>query len=277
MHCYDPRQGRWASLPPLPVKHFGLGQVDGKLVSVGGKKRRDDKETNEVYTYDDRSQRWRQTIPPMPTARWLPGVVSFQSALIVAGGAIPSAFYTAPSYSDVVEIFRPDTSQWYRANQLPVGGCDVSFVACGDMCYALGGYSQPARLNQTLCATLNDLLCSAVPANQATLYHRNSDTQSAWKMLRNTISFQPAAGVLTDRLLCIGGNEEIKGFGGNDSNRVYMYSPSINLWIYISDLPVPRSSTAVAVVSPTEILVIGGLCGGDRVNTVYKAALTLKA
>ena len=71
VHCFDPRQGRWASLPPLSVKRLGLGEVDGKLVSVRGKKKHHNKETNEAYAYDDRSQRWRQTIPPMPTPRQL--------------------------------------------------------------------------------------------------------------------------------------------------------------------------------------------------------------
>ena len=53
-----------------------------------------------------------------------------------------------------------------------------------------------------------------------------------------------------------------------------MYSPSTNSWIYISDLPAPRSYTAVAVLSSTEVLVIGGWDDG-RVNTVYKGTLTL--
>ena len=207
--------------------------------------------------YDDRSQRWRQTIPPMPTATWLLGMVSFQSALVVAGGAIPSTFRSVSSY---IEIFKANTSQGYRANQLPVGSCDISdsFVASGNTCYALGGYSQPAQFNHTPCAMLNDLLHTTVPASQTT---PNVDTQSVWKTLCNTISFQPAAGVLTDKLLCIGGNKEIKEFGGNDVSKVYiLYSPSTNSWLYISDLPVPQLSTKVAVVSPTEILVIGGLC-----------------
>ena len=270
VYCYDPRQGRWASPQPLPVKHFGLGQIDGKLISIGGKKKRDNKETNEAYTYDDRSQKWRQTIPPMPTARWLPGVASFPSALVVAGGAIPSS---ATAYTDAVEIFKLDTSQWYRANQLPVCSCDISLAASGNVCYALGGFSQPVRFNHTLCTTLDDLLRSAVPASQATFYRASSKTQSAWKTLRNTATFQPAAGVLANKLLCIGGNQvSLK----RDVNKVYIYSPSINSWIYISDLPASRSSAAVATVSPTEILVIGGVCDGYTLNTVYQATLTFK-
>ena len=59
---------------------------------------------------------------------------------------------------------------------------------------------------------------------------------------------------------------------------VYTYFPSINYWIYISDLPAPRYNTAVAILSPFEILVIGGWCHGSagRVNTVYKGTLHLK-
>ena len=86
VYCYDPSQDNWTTLPPLPVIYFGLGQVNGKLVAVGGWKRSDDRATDEVYTYDERSRKWKQTIPPMPTARHSTGVLSFPSAFVVAGG-----------------------------------------------------------------------------------------------------------------------------------------------------------------------------------------------
>ena len=53
-----------------------------------------------------------------------------------------------------------------------------------------------------------------------------------------------------------------------------MYSPSTNSWIYISDLPAPRCHTAVAVLSSTTVLVIGGRNERERVNTVYMGTLT---
>ena len=118
IYCYDPSQDKWTTLPPLPVVWFGLGQVNGKLVVVGGVKS-GSQISSEVYTYDERSRKWKQTIPPMPTARYSPGVLSLQSALIVAGGS---------SYTAAVEIFKPDTSQWYRTDPLP--------TACQDMLLA---------------------------------------------------------------------------------------------------------------------------------------------
>ena len=41
IYCYDPSQDKWTTLPPLPARYmyFGLGQVSGKLVAVGGMKK----------------------------------------------------------------------------------------------------------------------------------------------------------------------------------------------------------------------------------------------
>ena len=35
VYCYDPSYDKWTTLPPLPVKFFGLGQVKSKLVAFG--------------------------------------------------------------------------------------------------------------------------------------------------------------------------------------------------------------------------------------------------
>ena len=269
VYCYDPSQDNWTTLPPLPVKWFGLGQVNGKLVAVGGWKKSDGRATNEVYTYDERSRKWKQTIPPMPTARHSPGVLSLQSALVVAGGVTPISVECTAA----VEIFKADTSQWYRTDQLPTACQDISPVVIGNTCYALGGYDWPLRLNQALYASVDDLLRNAVPVNQTT-HSGSTDTLSAWKTLANTPTYAPAAAVLAGNLLAIGGKETSEG--GADKKEVYMFSPSTNSWIYISDLPEPRSHTAVAVLSSTEILVIGGWCGGRVSTATYKGTLQLK-
>ena len=260
VYCYDPSQDKWTTLPPLHVKLFGLGQVNGSLVAVGGENK-SNTTTKEIYTYVEQSRKWKQTIPPMPTARHSPGVLSLQSVLVVAGGCTPSS----------VEIFKPDSSQWYRTDPLSTVCQDISLVAIGNTCYALGGYKYPSYLNQALYASVDDFLRNAVPANQTT-HSRSNDTQSVWKMLPNTPTYEPAAAVLAGNLLAIGGCETSEG--GADKKEVYMYSPATNSWIYINDLPAPRSETEVAFLSSTEILVIGGWSGGG-VNTVYKGTLHL--
>ena len=267
VYCYDPPQDNWTTLPPLPVKYFGLGQVSGKLVAVGGVKRSNinNTKTNEVSTYDERSKKWKKTIPPMPMAKHSPGVLSLQSALVVAGGSVDEEQCT-----DAVEIFKPDTSQWYSTDPLPTACRDISLTCIGNACYTIGGYSHPSILNQALYASVDDLLHNAVPANQTT-HSGSSDTQSAWKTLLNTPTYRPIAAVLAGNLLAIGGTS-ISDVRSPAKKEVYIYSPSTNSWIYFTDLPAPRSHTAVAVLSSAEILVIGGRCQ-SRVNTVYRGTL----
>ena len=269
VYCYDPSQDNWTTLQPLPVRSFDLGQVNGKLVAVGGRKKSDGITTNEVYTYNEESKRWKRTIPPMPTARRFPGILSLQSALVIAGGVASDGNYT-----DAVEIFKADTSQWHTTDPLPTACRDISLVAIGNTCYALGGYKGTSHLNQALYASVDDLLQNAVPANQTT-HSGSSDTQSAWKTLPDTPTYEPTAAVLAGHLLAVEGRETSKGEAA--VTQVYTYSHATNSWIYISDLPAPRYTAAVAVLSPSEVLVIGGWCGGDGVvSTVHKGTLHLK-
>ena len=193
VYCYDPSQDKWTTLPPLPVYWFGLGQVNGKLVAVGGKES-SFRATNEVYMYDDRSQKWKQTIPPMPTARRSPGVLSLQSALVVAGGS-------TSAYSTAVEIFKSDVSQWYRTDPLPTACRNISLAAIGNTCYALGGYNN-LHLSQALYASTDKIFGNAVLATQTT-QSGSSDTQSAWKILPKTPNCQSAAAMLIGSLLSI--------------------------------------------------------------------------
>ena len=244
-----------------------MGQVNGKLVAVGGIKKNSAQIADEVYTYDERSQRWRQTIPPMPTTRHSPGILSLQSALVVAGGNAPT-YVTA-----AIEIFKPETSQRYRTDPLPLACYNTSLVAIGNTCYALGGYKQGFILNQALHASVDDLLNNAVPANQTT-HSGNSDTQSAWKTLPNTPTYRPAAAVLAGNFLAIGG-KEIFEWRSASKKEVYMYSSSAKSWIYISELPAPRGSITVAILTPTEVMVIGDLYGHVEMNTTYRGTLTM--
>ena len=252
--CYDPSRDEWTTLPAsLPVKSFGLGEVNGMLVAVGGEKK--NKISAEVHTYDN--EKWKSTeIPPMPTARSLPSVLSLQSALVVAGGFDPTGrvYY---DYFCEVEIFKPDTSQWYRTDPLPTACCNMSLVAIGNICYALGGHgSFNSRLNQALYASVDDLLGNAVPANQTT-HSGSSDTQSAWKTLPNTPTYGPAAAVLAGNLLAIGGEK---------TKEIYLYTSQTESWTYIGSLPCDlKEFGSVVSLSSLDILVIAN--GG---KSVYK-------
>ena len=263
--CYDPSQDTWSTLPPLPVWYFGLGQVRGQLVAVGGQRISDGEVSNEVYVIDESSKKWKQSLPSMPTARHSPTVISNCSALVVAGGR-------TSNYTDVVEIFNTETSKWLRADPLPTPCHDMSSVIVNSTCYLIGGYNHPSRL---ICASVDQLLHHATPLNQGPP-HGTADTQdhvSVWKQLAHTPTYRPFAVVIGETVLSIGGRDALAY--ENLQSAVYMYSSSTDSWIYISDLPAPREGAVTAVLSPTEILVIGGWDDSRRVKTVYKGTLSV--
>ena len=268
IYCYDPAQDIWTTLPPLPVRWIGLGQISEKLVTVGGYTR-DNQTTNKLYTFDKVSRIWEQAFPPMPTARRSLGVLCIQSAFIAVGGLDESDIFT-----DVIEILKLDAMQWYqcKAAQIPVGCRYISLIAIGNICYIMGGsygfHENTTYLNQALYASIDDLLDSTVAASES-----SSHSGTIWKSLPNTPRYVPTATVLAGRLLAIGGGNQPKG--GADMKEVYMYSDTSKCWMYISDLPAPRSDMIIVALSATEILVIGGY-NGEEVNTVYKGTLQIE-
>ena len=90
----------------------------------------------------------------------------------------------------------------------------------------------------------------------------NGDEPSVWKHLPSTPTYRPTLCELARSVLAIGGTSLQAGetsLGGADQKEVYIYSPSANSWMYVCDMPVPRSRATAAALSIGEIIVIGGV------------------
>ena len=250
--CYSPSEDTWNTLPDCNVCYFGLGQVRGKLVTVGGMRISDGEVTNEVYEFDEATQSWKQSIPPMPTARHSLAVLSLHSTLTVAGGL------TRYTRTSTVEVFSEETSQWYTTEPLPLQWMNPSSLLMNNRWYLLGGdgfYS-----NRAVCAHVDPLLQKALPCDQASPDRDSSN--SAWEVLPDTPHDRSAAAIFGASLLAVGGA----------TTECHVYSSFTNEWIHISDLPAPRERAATAMLSPTELLIIGGWNNGQE-NSVYKGLL----
>ena len=255
VHCYSPTENQWTTLPPLPVKWFGLGQINGKLVAVGGVKK-DKKKQATVYVFD--SHKWKSTlIPPMEVARTFPAASSLSKLLVVAGGNKEGGHNTS-----TVEIFQQAISQWNKAASLPQACCNLTLISSGYTLYALGGYDQSSQLNQVLWTSITDL-------NQ-----EEDPTKPTWRTLHSSPSYQPAPVMLFGNLISVGGWQ--LPIGEVPQKRIYMYSAAIDSWVYFSDLPEPCAWSTCAVLSATEILVIGGR-NEEKVRAVYRGTLKIKA
>ena len=275
VHCYNPSQDTWSTLPPLSVTFFGLGQVRGQLVAVGGWMSSDRKASSEVHAFDEKSKKWKQSLPSMPTARHSTAVISHPysaCALIVAGGHISDG----GEYTDAVEIFNKETSKWHKTDSLRMSCRNISSVIVNGTCYLVGGHKYPFGLNQVLHAHVDQLLQNARPSSQApSCGTANVQDVSAWRQLTNTQTYQPTAAAFGETILSVGGSNSTKSGSTHSeiSDRITLHSPSTDSWIYISDLPAPRMNVAIALVSPTEILVIGGLGDEGQKRTIYSGTL----
>ena len=74
-----------------PSGHYrGIPHIIGdKLAIIGGSLSATGKiTTNKVSTFDDDNQAWISYYPDLLSVRWLPGVVSHQEYVVVAGGRL---------------------------------------------------------------------------------------------------------------------------------------------------------------------------------------------
>ena len=267
--CYSPSENTWKTLPDCNVCGFGLGQVRGKLTTVGGIKKSKEV-TNRVCEFDEMTQSWKQSIPPMPTARYSPAVLNHHSTMAVAGG------HTGYGRTSIVEVFREETSQWHVTEPLPFPWWKPSSLLINNRWYLLGGAAEGEDFSNRAVYAHIDLLLQKAFRRDQEFTDRNSAIKSAWEVLPNTPYYRSAAATFGTSLLAVGGTTSHKwSLNMHGVIAVHVYSPCTNAWIHISDLPVPRMDTTTAMLSPTELLVIGGR-NVDRQNLVFKGLLRLE-
>ena len=133
VYCYRVRSDDWTSLDPLPIKSFGLGKFNGKLIALGGMIRQDEENTK-VYTFDKESNSWiSSAIPNISMSRVFPEVLSLPSALVVAGRQSIQYYrdYTGYYWERSTEVYKQKTG-WYWSDQpLPDSGTDLILSVSG--------------------------------------------------------------------------------------------------------------------------------------------------
>ena len=252
VHCYDPPQDVWSTMPILPVRYFGLGEIKGELVAVGGRDSSDSR-SNVVHVFNE-GRNWKRTIPPMPTAKSSPAVVSLQTHLVVAGGLLVSGGYT-----DNVEIYNISTSQWSEIDRLPYACAFQRGIVYNNTVYLMGGFDRK-NLNKVLAAQV-DKLISADRQDDGSA----NKADSVWNTISNTPSYRPSPVTISDTLCAVGGvDSEYKA-----TQRIYAYSSSMDSWLYVGDLPSPIALAATVSLSLTECFVIGGW-NKEGQSTLYK-------
>jgi len=106
---YSSLRNEWNLVATPPVLMGGLAAFSGRLVSVGGRRRNE--ASNAVYVFDDKSRKWKESIPRLHKHRMLPSCASYHSLLVACGGAY---IRQARTLSNLLGTSTERISSWLR-------------------------------------------------------------------------------------------------------------------------------------------------------------------
>ena len=256
---YNPKQDTWSQLPICPTLHFGLTQLDGKLVTVGGIRIDQIIAINDVYVFQE-SETWENSIiPPLPTARFYPTTFNYQSTIVVSGGLTHwHSDSKLRTYTTAVEVFQTKTYQWHHMEPLPVAHSGMPCVIVDGTIYLIGGSKSGAPSRHAYHTSVSNLISRALPLDhpETSSAPQAPPSPPTWQVLPECPLSYFTAAELGGCLLAIGGKDD----SNSSSSAVHMYSPSTNSWVRISsgDLPVPRCLAAATQLEGGEVIFVGG-------------------
>ncbi len=262
---YHPGEDKWATLPPSPVRWFGVGQVSGRLVLVGGIVASTGNVTGDVHVFVSEPQQCETSIPAMTTARLASSVVSHSTVLVVCGGEDDSA-----TPFPTVELYSSEASQWYQCPPLPFPRHWMSSVTIRDTLFLVGGFS-----GGTLDSAEKSVLSVSLTALIDRALHHSSGSASAeslWTALEDVPYCDTTAARIGGCLLALGGTDKPQGGKVNDSIRTYL--PTSSTWTQMGELPLPLRQTTAVLLPTNDLLIIGGENKEyDSTKQVFKGTL----
>ena len=203
MQVYDVNRNVWSTLPHSPQYNSKGVAINSKLVLIGGYEAASEGVTNLVSTWT--GQGWQQDLPPMPTKRVRPGVTTYHTFVVVAGGLAEDE-QTLLSSIDILNI---TTRQWWTpANlQLPWPMVDMQCtISSAHLCVASAGISYDVATDT--CTTVKDVWQLPVTALEKVLIPGDDETPHQWTNVAPTPYFST---ILQDtaHIVAVGGNDSL--------------------------------------------------------------------
>jgi N-acetylneuraminic acid mutarotase len=150
---YDPVADAWKALAPMPTPRMAAvaAEVDGKIYVLGGASvhpgdkiislgpKVPHRSLNINEAYDPATNTWETRIP-MPTSRNHAAVGVIGGKIYVIGGRLASAYVSAGSNTDVVEVYDPAIDMWGAAGlRMPTARSGMGYATYGTRILVAGG------------------------------------------------------------------------------------------------------------------------------------------
>ena len=208
------------------------------------------KVNNTLSTWYEEEDQLKQVLPPMPTRRSRPAVISHDNLLLVTGGLAKDN--SVLNTTDVLDL---TTMKWSIPEGLnlpvPLWGHDLAL--CGDYLYLVSGnlvypwQSQENENSQAWRAKWSDVKHTAAP-------QYSQPQRSVWTKIADTPTLCPAPVSCGGTLYTVGGRAR----DGKSISTVYSYITAKNQWVSVGDMSVGRIHHCAVPLSSNSIFVAGG-------------------
>ena len=262
---YSWRRGAWSTLPECPVGWFGLTQFTGRLTTVGGSDKTGST-TGRVYQFVCESQRWQESLPPMPTTRSHVTVISHPSSSLKTPAIAVCGGLTNVGAVNTVEVYSHSTSQWHTDEPLPTPLRNLTSATVGDIAYLLGGVGADRSASKCCYSVSLDSLFNTATSPGAS----QSQHSSLWTVVSDTPLTRSSAASFGGSLVAIGGQDS----RFSTSADVHLLASS-GSWQRVrgGDLPEPRRWSTVVCLPSGELMVVGGSNGLLATCTLFVATI----
>ena len=134
--CTPLMSSSWSTLPSQQCG-AAIAVLNNHVTLMGGQDVSTGKFTNTLSTWYEQEGRWKQVLPPMPTGRFCPAVISHDNLLLVTGG-LAEDVSTVLNTTDVLDL---TTMKWSTPEglNLPIPLWGPHLALCDEYLYLVGG------------------------------------------------------------------------------------------------------------------------------------------
>ena len=246
---FSTNEHKWSALS-MQLSGAAIAVADNHIAVIGGEDV-SGKFTNILSTWYEKEGRWKQVLPPIPTRRYSPAVISHDNLLLVTGGLAEDGS-TVLNTTDVLDL---TTMKWStpEGHNLPVPLCGHHLALCGEYLYVVGGTTvnrlkPPEDDNsQAWRANWSDVKQTAAPQH-------SQPQRGVWTRIADPPTLSPTPVSCGGTLYTIGGVTRYD----KPISTVYTYITARSQWVSVGDMSVERYLHCAVPLGSNTIFVAGG-------------------
>ena len=246
---YSTNEHKWSTHPEQQGAAV-IAVANNHITLIGGLKVSTEKITNTPSTWYEEESQWKQVLPPMPTRRSRPAVISHANLLLVTGG-MDEDFSIVVNTTDVLDL---TTMKWTspKGLYLPVPLRRHHLALCGEYLYLVGGatgypWQSPEDDNSKAWrAKWSDVKQTVAPQHF-------QPQRGVWTQIADPPTLSPTPVSCGGTLYTVGGRTR----DDKPISTVYSYIATKYQWVSVGDMSVGRTHHCAVPLSSNSIFVAG--------------------